>query len=278
MKSSSRLAYVFLCVIPFVIIGVCAPRALRVSGVYQTIGAVILAAIVAAAWKASGGGGSSPMARRCALAGALLLAPLSAISLLWVGLGTPWQATAQENVMRYVVLLFGSVAVTGGFIVLKELLRDAGEHLYSALGYTQAVLAGAMYSFWTAFQVGAYLARVTQGQVPPAVVQMANVYDTLLFAACVLTYGATAAFAASLSTVGWLGRAASRTYIAISILAFVLISMRGFSFPDPGRSSEPWYFQPAFIAGIPAVPWLMPFLLGVSLLRNAGDKRDSAAA
>ena len=35
---------------------------------------------------------------------------------------------------------------------------------------------------------------------------------------------------------------------------------------------HPRYLSPNFVAGIPAVvPWIMPFLLGVSLLHHAGD-------
>lgn len=34
-----------------------------------------------------------------------------------------------------------------------------------------------------------------------------------------------------------------------------------------------WYTIPAFVAGIPAVPWIMPCLFGVVLLRRAGDEQ-----
>ena len=35
--------------------------------------------------------------------------------------------------------------------------------------------------------------------------------------------------------------------------------------------------RPGFVAGIPAVPWIMPFLLGVVVLRRAGDERIEKA-
>jgi len=33
----------------------------------------------------------------------------------------------------------------------------------------------------------------------------------------------------------------------------------------------PWYASPGFIVGIPAVPFIIPFLFGVVLLRRAGE-------
>ena len=32
--------------------------------------------------------------------------------------------------------------------------------------------------------------------------------------------------------------------------------------------------HPGFIAGIPAVPWIMPYLFGVVLLRRTGDEQQ----
>ena len=44
-------------------------------------------------------------------------------------------------------------------------------------------------------------------------------------------------------------------------------------------TSAPWYMRPGFIAGIPAVPWIMPCLLGVVLLRSAeNEQRVTEAA
>ncbi len=58
--------------------------------------------------------------RRLALAGALLILPWAIISLLWIGLGAPFQATAPENYMRFLVLLANTVVVGSAFVVLKE--------------------------------------------------------------------------------------------------------------------------------------------------------------
>jgi hypothetical protein len=175
--------------------------------------------------------------------------------------------------MRYLVLLVSSIAVSGGFVVLKDALSEAGERCYSTLGFAATMLAGAAYLIWMSFLLGAHVVKVRDGQVPPAIVSLNDVLDILLFVACILTYLATAAFAASFGRTRWFGRGATRAYVAANLIALLCLVMRGMSFPDPTALSTPWYTRPGFVAGIPAAPFIMPFLLGVVLLRRAGDKQ-----
>lgn len=271
-----RLSYIFLCLLPLLSVLLVGVRALRVTGVYQSLGVVAFAGIVLAAWSLGARtiADGSDRSRKLALAGALLIVPFATMTLLWVGVGPPWMATMAENQMRYLVILTAAVAVTGGFVALKELLGEAGERMCSTLGLTANLLAGAAYLFWATFEVGLYGVAIRDGQLLPAVKKMSDIFDTLLFAACVLTYLMTLAFAVSMGRVGWLGRGATRAYCSVAVAALVFIMLRGLSFPDP--ASSPWYVLPGFIAGIPAVPWIMPHLLGVILLRRAGDERAAA--
>ena len=273
-QTRRSLSYVFLCVVPLLAVALTTVRALRVPGLYQTIGAVHFAAICLAGWNlgARAVHAGPDEKRRLALSGALLLTPFALISLLWVGLVTPWEATQPENRMRYLVLLAGSMAVAGGFIVLKDVLNEAGERFYSTVGFAANIFAGAAYLVWLAYQIGIYALKVRDGSVSPMIVSMSDVYDILLFIACVLTYLTVAAFAASLGRMGWLGRGATRAFVIANVVALLLILIRGLSFPDPNAGATPWYTHPGFIAGIPAVPWIMPYLIGVALLRRAGDE------
>ena len=272
-STSRRVSYIFLCTVPVLAIAFAAIRALRVPGVYQGIGCALFAAIVMAAWilGARAIRGSAETAQRLALAGGLLIVPFALVALFWVGLGPPWGSTPAENVMRYQVLLVSSIAVSCGFVVLKGPLGDAGERCYSALGFALAMLAGAAYLVWMSFVLGTHVVQVSTGQVAPAIVALNDVFDILLDVACALTYLATAAFAASFGRTRWLGRGATRAYVAANLVALLFLVMRGMSFPDPGTLSTPWYTQPGFVAGIPAIPFIMPFLLGVVLLRRAGE-------
>jgi hypothetical protein len=274
-----RASYVFLCVLPFLVIPVIAIHALRVPGAYQTIGGVLFAATLVAAW--FGGAralrsGSEPRQRQ-AVAGALLLVPTMLMSLLWVGLATPWDSTPPENRMRYLVLVVSSIAITAGFFMLREALHEAGERLYSTLGSAANLLAGTSYLIWTSFVLGIFVVRVNAGQTAPAVAAVSDVYDILLSIACVLTYLTTTAFVLSMRRVGWLGPGATYAYVIANCIALVLIILRGLSYPDPTASTVPWYVQPAFIAGVPAIPWIMPFLLGVVVLRRAEQEADRGA-
>lgn len=272
-NTARRVSFVFLCTVPFLDFIVVGVRALRIPGVYQAVGAVLFGAIVVSAWilgarllRSSAEGG-----RRLALSGALLLAPWAMVSLLWVGLSGPWEATRPENKMRYLVLLVGAIAVTGAFVLLKDALSAAGESFYSSLGFAANMLAGPAYLIWLTLQVGTRIMTLPAGELPPWIGPINEVLDVVLFIAGVLTYFATAAFAASFGKNGWLGRGATRAYVIMNFVALLFLVMRGLTFPDV--TATPWFLRPGFIVGVPAVPWIMPFLLGVVLLRRAGDEQ-----
>lgn len=266
-----RAGYLILCVAPVLIAPLTGSRALRIPVVHEVVGIVLFAIIAAAAWWASRPDTESRSELGSLLrgAGALLLAPWALIALLWVGLATPWEATPVENKMRYAVLLAGSIGVTAGFVLLREALGGSGGRLIATLALAASLMSGAAYVVWTSFQLGDFALRVASGEVSPAVGAMNNVFDALLFAASALAYAAAAAFAHALARAGWLGRNASRAYVALNLLALAMLMLRGVSFPSFAGEPSPWYTRPGFIVGIPAMPWLMPYFLGVVLLGRA---------
>jgi len=174
--------------------------------------------------------------------------------------------------MRYVVLTVMSIAITVGFVVLHHAVADAGERLYSTVGFATNVLAGGAYLLWLSFAVGFSVIRVRDGHPSPTLVSVGEVFDALLFFACVLTYATTALFAVALGRSGLLGRRATTLYVTVSLVALIFLGIRGVSYPSP-NGPTPWYMSPGFVVGIPAIPWLMPSLLGVVMLRRAGDDR-----
>jgi hypothetical protein len=270
-----RAAFVFLCAFPFITLALVNARNLRVDGVYQTIGGALFAAIVVAAWILGArmiAASTSPR-RRGALAGLLLIFPWAIIALLWVGLGAPFQATASENHMRFLVLLASAVVVSGAFVVLNEELEAAGERFHSTIGFAASVSAGAAYLVCISMSLASTIAQLS-GRDAVVAGGSDELYSALEFVACITTYVATAAFATSLARVGWLGRNSARAYAAASALLVTLIAMRGVSFPALSDGTAPWYASPAFVAGIPAIPWLMPCFLGIVVLRRAGNADD----
>src|SRR5438105_1328535 len=274
MNIVRRVSYVFLCIVPFLSFVVVGVRALRVPGVYQAVGVAYFAAFAIAAWTLSAGAiRADVLSRRLlGLAGTLLVTPFALVALLWVGLGGPWQASAAENQMRYLVLTVMATAIAGGFVVLREALSEAGERFYATLGFAAIMLSGPLYLIWNIFAFGVFFAKEHTGQVAAAIVSLGDVFDLLLFVAGFLTYLATVAFAASLARVQWLGRGAARAFMIVTFVALLFLMIRGLRYPN-GRVTT-WYTSPGFIVGIPAVPFIMPFLFGVVLLRRAGEEQS----
>lgn len=276
-RTLGRAGYLILCTAPAMIGPLTGARPLRIPIVHEALGILLFAAIAVSIWWLARPTIESrgDVASLLRMAGVLLMTPLTLIALFWVGLGTPWDATPPENEMRYAVLLAGSIGVTGGFSLLKEALSESGERLFSTLALAMGFLSGAAYVVWTSFQLGDFALRIAKGAVTPAVGSMNNVFDALLFAASALAYVATAAFAYSLARAGWLGQNAARAYVALNLLALALLALRGVSFPIPGGDPAPWYTRPGFIVGIPAVPWFMPYFLGVLMLRQRIGTEDN---
>jgi len=271
--------YWFLFAIFIVAIVIGAVRPLRVSPLYQVIGVIQFAAMAVAAWTLGARAitSRSREPRLLALAGIFLITPFALVALLWVGLGPPWQATPAENQMRYLVLTAMAIAIVVGFVVLREALGNADEQSRPSVGFGMIMLAGPLYLLFDALAFGVSTARLHGGEVPSAFRDLNTVTEMILFLAGALTYVATAAFALSLGRARLLGRGAARAFMIISLVALLLLVIRGLHFPDPHALSTPWYTNPGFIVGIPAVPFIIPFLFGVVLLRRAGES-DAAPA
>jgi len=267
-----RVSYRLLCASPFLAGAVVAVRPLRVSVVHQAIGLVLCAMMSASAWVVGARSirGDDDDRRLLSLAGVLLLAPFALMALLWVGLGTPWEATAAENQMRYLVLIAMAAAVVFGVWLLSEALDGAGERCWSMIGRAAISLAGPIYLVWNTFMFAAAFAREHAGQVPAAIVALDEALDLMLFVGGAMTYLATAAIAASMGRLAWLGRRATQAMIVLNVISLLCLVIRGVHFPDPKSMSAPWYTSPGFVAGIPAVPYIMPALLGAVVLRRAG--------
>lgn len=273
--STRRRSYIALCaglVVVTVLFGV---RARYTSPVYYALVAAQICVLCTSAWNVGASAvGAEAASRRCiAVAGALLIMPWVLFSWL-AGFGPPWLATAAENELRYLVLLINVMVVAGGLIVLKEALSAAGEHVYSSLGLAAILLATPLYLIWATILLYEWSAKVRIGSepLPPGLIMMSAMSDYLLFFGGALTYFASAAFAAALGRTQWLGRRAGRGFVAASCVAVLCLVVRGPTFPSPTAVAEHWYDIPGFVVGIPAVPWIMPMMIGVALLRRAGDE------
>jgi len=270
LRSVSNL---LLSVSLLVIVPLAGARPLRVPGVHQVVGLLVFSGLLFCAWALSRPS-SAPISDTSLLArvaGSLFLAPFALVALLWVGLGTPWDSSTIENRMRYAVLVVASVAVTTAFVVAKEALSRPSNTLLPSLALAAGTLSGAGYLVWSSFYLGAFASQVSSGSLPAEIPPIMNILDVLLFVSSALAYCATAALAYSLRKVDWLRAGPARAFTLLSAVAFAFLMLRGLSFPSPDQSPLPWFTRPGFIVGIPAVPWVMPYLLGIVLLRQAGQ-------
>lgn len=79
-----------------------------------------------------------------------------------------------------------------------------------------------------------------------------------------LTYLAIIFFAIAMKRVGWLNKTGAGIYTVISLVAFVLIIVSAF-LPEP-------FVTAGFAVSIPAIPFLMPYFMGIQLLRIVGKQ------
>ena len=268
------LSYFVLCaglIAVFVVFGV--PVKYR-PGVYYAIVTVQCFVLCLAAWKLGGWAirAESVDRRRLAVAGGLLIAPWVLFSFL-AGIGPPGMQTAAENSLRYLILFLNAVAIGGGLVVLREALAEAGERFYSTLGFAAIAVATPLYVVWATIMLAAYraLEHVGSGEPPPWIRWASDPSDILLFFGGALTYGATAAFAMSLAQIRWIGRGSMRASVTACLVALLSLAIRGLHFPEP-TAAMPWYTIPGFVFGIPAIPWIMPVIFGIALLRRAGTE------
>ncbi len=271
-----RVSYWFLCTVPVLTTGLISVRALRVPPVDTVVGVLVGLAIASALWVlgAHSVRDADRASARTAWTSALFAVPSLLTGALWIGLGIPAEATAAENLMRYEVLLTAAIGITCAFVLLADALADASDPVIARVGLGLSSLAGAAYVVWTSAQVGTFVLTLRDGHRSAAVAELNDVLDALLFAASALTYLATASFAQALRHTGWLAPRPAAAYVVLSLLAVSALCARGVAFPDP-LVGPPWYTRIGFVVGIPAVPWVLPFLLGVVLLRRLSDRPDA---
>ncbi len=268
MNAGRTGGFAFVCALPFGALALAALRPLHDVPGHELIGVLVFALALACLWwlgAAAIARHGSP-ARTLVLAAAFLLAPWMLVALLWTGLGAPFQANAVENQHRYVLLMVNALLVGGGFMVLRDVLQERGERVFSSTMFAAVVPATGLYLACIAI-TAAYATMGVQGDHTPFPPLMSHLYDALEFFACSLTYACTALAAAAMGRAGLLGRTAVRVFIVLCVVILVLLVLHGIEYPEISGQTAPWYTQPGVIVRIPAMPWVMPGLLGALMLK-----------
>lgn len=205
----------------------------------------------------------------------LLIVPLILIS-MFAGMGPPpdtaaeWTATIKEQQVRYFMLVISGVFIAFGFAGLRDRLKTEGENFYSLLALTAVSIAIPLFIinmiYW-----GFYLGELFKIQTtadatnfPDWFLPTRQLFGLISVTEVALTYFATFSIVLAMRKVGWLSKASSSYYILFSLLAFAIIILSVF-FTESFKTA-------AFVVSIPAFPFLMPYFIGVNLLRQTGNK------
>jgi len=203
-----------------------------------------------------------------------LIVPWILIS-MFAGLGPPpetaaeWTATSTEQQVRYFMLVISGVFIAFGFVGLRNRLKTNGENFYSLIAQTALLIAIPLFIinmlYW-----GFYLSELFKIQTnanatnfPDWSLPTIQLFGLISVTEVALTYFATFAIVLALRKVNSLSKTSSFFYMLFSLLAFVIIILSAF-FQEKLRIG--------FIVSIPAIPFLMPYFIGVNLLRKTGNK------
>lgn len=182
---------------------------------------------------------------------------------------TEYVATGAEQQARYSFLLVGGVFITFGFAILREKLKKSGEEFYSWLGLIAIMIAVPLFiinmAYYHSFLLETFKIQVASAseKMPEWFTPMRSEMRVIMPVEVALTFLATAAFTASLKSTGWLKKTTSRIYIIISLLCFLSAVLVIFA-PDPIASV-------CSIVCIPAIPFIMPYYMGINFLRQIGN-------
>jgi len=207
-------------------------------------------------------------------AAALLLVVPWGLFSIFFGMGPPpataavWAASVVEQQVRYGLLIVGGVLATLGFGLLRECAKDAGEKIYSQLGFTMMLIAAPLFIlnmvFWGSYLGEAFtlFAKLPAGQRPDWYLPVRAEFGLVSTVEVGLTYVATAAFATSLRAAGWIPPTAGRVYQGLNLLGLILATL------PPGLPEPLATF--GYLVCVPAIPFIMPYVMGVNLLQRVG--------
>lgn len=239
-------------------------------------GIVLFVAMSAAVWILGGDAwrGLANDRHGFLLPGVLLVASL-AIPAVTVTTGPPptssaeWVATLTEQHVRYVGLLIAGLASWAGFGMLSASLREAGEHVFSRLALSAVAISSVVFTLFVLSTLTVYdlVAREhSSGNHPDWVRPFGIMIASWLYLYAVLSYTATSFYAIALSKVGLLGKLGRTGFAGVSAIAAVLAVVAIRTANSTGTLTHGF-----FVLLIPAVPLILPYFLGVAMIRRAGD-------
>lgn len=191
---------------------------------------------------------------------------------IFAGMGPPpltlnaWLATITEQQVRYTILIIGGVSTLMGLTLLNVKLKAQGETFYSIIGMTAANLAIPLFIlnmiFWGYYlsDVFKFFITLPQGKRPEWYPPIKQLFYVISVIEVFLTYLAIALFAIALNKINVLNFRSVCWYFFLSVMGMILVLL-------PPSIPEPISFA-SYLAAIPAIPFMMSYLMGLRLLRE----------
>ncbi len=204
-----------------------------------------------------------------------LIVPIILVSMFF-GLGPPpetpagWVVTSAEQQIRYSMLTVAGIFIATGFTLLKEKQKAEGESYYSLLGTIAINIAIPLFIldmlFWgfSLTELFKTLVAANTEKIPEWFKPFRMLFGMISVVEVALTYLAIAFFSVSLHLTGRLSKSSRNIYVMLSLFAFLIMILSVF-LPEP-------FVTAGYIISIPAIPFFMPYYMGISLLKTEGDK------
>jgi hypothetical protein len=290
-----RMDRIFLWIAPFLAVFVGQTR--NLAGVVALLAgyAVFVALAAAVVWKIGATKTGSGVVREhpAFLPGVLLLSGPLALFLGASVTGEPTAARPGDYLLNTTAILLGSVILVVGFVTLFAGLWRAGQRLLPLLGLVGLLIGAAV---WLANLVFRYAVVASGAAELQAAVEdrawVANQYlrglrgepswmefllvwtDVLQLAFVLIAFLVAAAFTAALVGVGWLGRVGGGIFVGIN-LALALAVTLGIVLAGGGSVAAAWT---AYILTVPFMAFILPYFVGVALVRRGGRVERTVAA
>ncbi len=213
----------------------------------------------------------SSLGKQQAITALLLFIPWLLFS-IFAGMGPPpsslqgWVNTAAEQQTRYTILIAGGILLLLGAALLKTRLQEAEENLYSVLAFAALSIAMPLFiinmAFWGYYLTDAFrlFAANPAAKRPDLYVAVKSLFYVISVAEVVLFYLGTLLFAVALEITGSLSKPACRWYVGCSLIAILLELIPPY-WPEPFGTA-------GYLVAIPAITFIMPYLIGINLLRK----------
>jgi hypothetical protein len=215
-------------------------------------------------------GPSGPENKALIFAAVFLLIPWLLFS-IFAGMGPPpatpeaWLAKLTEQQLRYSILIGGGLSALLGFAILRMSLK--GGRLFASLGFTLFSLAlplfvlnMAYWGFYLPEAFRSFLADATDRR-PDWYLAVRSLFYVISCIEVALIYLSTIFFAMGLREARMLSDSGCRWYQIFGMLGAMLLLVPP-SWPD-------LFSTLSYFAAIPAIPFVMPYLMGIQVLKKS---------